>query len=153
MLREAEVTHGRVSMLAALGFLVQEQWHPLFEAGNKDLGPAIFHLDEVRSVAPAFFEILALSIGLCEVARSVAGWVQPSKGDAGDFSVGPLGNLPENSVRALEIGYYPGDIGFDPLSLKPEDPAEFAEMATKELQNGRVAMIAVAGFFAQPWRP
>ena len=143
MLREAEVTHGRVSMLAALGFLVQEQWHPLFEAGNKDLGPAIFHLDEVRSVAPAFFEILALSIGLCEVARSVAGWVSPAKGSVG------LNQLPGNSARALEIGYYPGDIGFDPLGLKPEDPAEFAEMATKELQSGRVAMIAVAGFFAQ----
>merc|ERR1719379_2375119 len=27
-LREAELTHGRVSMLASLGFLVQEQYHP-----------------------------------------------------------------------------------------------------------------------------
>jgi hypothetical protein len=36
-LREAELTHGRVGMLAALGFLVQEWWHPLFGA---DGGPA-----------------------------------------------------------------------------------------------------------------
>merc|ERR1719387_1639388 len=28
--REAELTHGRVGMLAALGFLVQEKFHPLF---------------------------------------------------------------------------------------------------------------------------
>ena len=52
-------------------------------------------------------------------------------------------------MRALEESYYPGDIGFDPLGLKPTDAAEFATMATKEIQNGRVAMIAVAGFFAQ----
>ena len=49
----------------------------------------------------------------------------------------------------LNEDYYPGDVGFDPLGLKPPDPAEFAEMQTKELQNGRVAMIAAAGFIAQ----
>ena len=36
--REAELTHGRVAMLASLGFLVQESFHPLFSA---DGGPAI----------------------------------------------------------------------------------------------------------------
>jgi len=35
------------------------------------------------------------------------------------------------------------------LGLAPSDPAEFAEMQTKELQNGRLAMIAAAGFLAQ----
>merc|ERR1719498_2058291 len=29
--REAELTHGRVGMLASLGFLVQENFHPLFD--------------------------------------------------------------------------------------------------------------------------
>jgi hypothetical protein len=33
--------------------------------------------------------------------------------------------------------------------LKPEDPAAFKELATKELQNGRLAMLAAAGFMAQ----
>ena len=49
----------------------------------------------------------------------------------------------------IRDSYYPGDIGFDPFGLKPADAAEFAEMQTKELQNGRVAMIAAAGFIAQ----
>lgn len=40
-------------------------------------------------------------------------------------------------------------IGFDPLGLMPEDEDGFNEMATKELQNGRLAMIAAAGFLAQ----
>ena len=31
----------------------------------------------------------------------------------------------------------------------PEDPEEFFEMQTKELQNGRLAMLAAAGFLAQ----
>merc|ERR1719331_1662417 len=34
--REVELKHGRVSMLATLGILVAEQWHPLF-GGNIDL--------------------------------------------------------------------------------------------------------------------
>jgi len=42
-----------------------------------------------------------------------------------------------------------GDLGFDPLGLKPSDPADFAQMQTKELQNGRLAMLAAAGFMAQ----
>ena len=49
----------------------------------------------------------------------------------------------------LNEDYYPGDVGFDPLGLKPTDPEAFAEMQTKELQNGRLAMLAAAGFLAQ----
>merc|ERR1712193_261930 len=42
-----------------------------------------------------------------------------------------------------------GDLGFDPLGLKPTDPAELKEMQTKELQNGRLGMIAAAGMIVQ----
>lgn len=134
--REAEVTHGRVAMLAVVGFLVTEapfEFHPLFETGSKDIGPAIRHLDEVRAAAPAFFEFLALVIGAAELKRALTGWEAPA-GETG---------------RALKEDYFPGDIGFDPLGLKPEDPDEFMTMATKELQQGRLAMLAVSGFVAQ----
>jgi len=40
-------------------------------------------------------------------------------------------------------------VGFDPFGLKPEDPEEFATIQTKELQNGRLAMLGIAGFVAQ----
>ena len=49
----------------------------------------------------------------------------------------------------LREDYYPGDIGFDPLGLKPEDPEEFDVMQTKELQHGRLAMLGAAGIVLQ----
>ena len=133
--RESETTHGRVAMLAILGFLITEQpieFHPLFHTGFKDIGPAIRHLDEVRAAAPSFFEILALSIGAAELFRALKGWEFPNENGA-----------------VLKDNYFPGDIGFDPLGLKPKDPEAFAEMSTKELQNGRLAMLGVAGIVAQ----
>merc|ERR1712164_81867 len=42
-----------------------------------------------------------------------------------------------------------GDLGFDPLGFKPEDPAEFRLMQEKELSHCRLAMIAAVGFLAQ----
>jgi hypothetical protein len=41
------------------------------------------------------------------------------------------------------------DLGFDPLGLTPTDAASFDELRTKELQNGRLAMLGVAGIVAQ----
>ena len=43
----------------------------------------------------------------------------------------------------------PGDFGWDPMDMYPTDPAGRVEMQTKELNNGRVAMIAMAGMVAQ----
>ena len=122
------------AMLGALGMLVTEEpieFHPLFEAGNKDIGPAIRHLDEVRAVSPQFFELLAIVIGALEFNRALQGWTNP--GDV--FGTG----------RVLKEEYFPGDAGFDPLGLAPEDPEEFLELHTKELQNGRLAMVSLFG--------
>lgn len=135
--REAETQHGRVAMLAVLGMLVVEEpieYHPLFEAYNKDIGPAIRHLDEVDAQSPFFLIGLALLIGSLEYNRALKGFANPE----GDFS-----------FQQLREDHYPGDVGFDPLGLKPSDPAAFAEIQTKELQNGRLAMLGAAGIIAQ----
>ena len=42
-----------------------------------------------------------------------------------------------------------GDMGFDPLGMKPKDEAGLMTMQTKELNNGRLAMLACAGIVAQ----
>ena len=140
--REAEVTHGRVGMLAVLGYLVAEKFHPFF--GGQVSGPANSHLGQVQEIAPFFFSFLAVSIAVAELFRSVYGW---------EFPIDALRKNTDVEGRTwlakLNDDYYPGDIGFDPFGLKPEDPAEFAELQTKELQNGRLAMIASFGMIAQ----
>jgi hypothetical protein len=132
--REAELTHCRVAMLAVVGFLVGEQVEGssfLFDASIQ--GPAITHLAQV----PIPFWIALLSvITKYEIKRAEIGWVNPR-----DVPVGQAG--------LLRKGYMPGDIGFDPLKLKPKKIAEFERMQNKELQNGRLAMLAAAGFMAQ----
>jgi len=140
--REAEVTHGRVAMLATLGYVVAENFNPLF--GGAVTGPANSHLGQVQEIAPFFFAFLATSIATAEITRSFIGW---------EF---PLDALKKNAdvegrtwLTKLNDGYYPGDIGFDPLGLKPTDATEFATMQTKELQNGRLAMIAAFGMIVQ----
>jgi hypothetical protein len=70
--RESEVTHGRVAMLATLGYLVGESFHPFF--GGVISGPANTHLAQVQEVAPAFFVLLTLGIGASEVFRALRGW-------------------------------------------------------------------------------
>ena len=77
---------------------------------------------------------LALLIGSLEYNRALVGFASPE----GSFS-----------FQQLKEDHYPGDIGFDPLGLKPDDPVEFATMQTKELQNGRLAMLGAAGIMAQ----
>jgi hypothetical protein len=132
--REAETAHGRVAMLATVGFLVGEKVEGssfLFDASIK--GPAITHLAQVPA---AFWIALTIAIGASEVKRAEVGWVEPE-------------NVPVGKAGLLRDEYYPGDIGFDPLGLKPADNAEFNTMVTKELQNGRLAMLAAAGFIAQ----
>jgi len=91
---------------------------------------------------------MAIGIGIAETTRIQAGWANPYEPTVGGT---PQTAFPkeDTTFQRLRPGYIPGDIGFDPLGLKPTDPAEFREMQTKELQNGRLAMIAAAGFLAQ----
>ncbi|KAL3905795.1 MAG: hypothetical protein SGPRY_010789 [Prymnesium sp.] len=128
-LREAELTHGRVGMLAAAGFLVQENFHPLFSGDN---GPAI---QQIPQLPPWLWFVMTLGIGICESLRIQKGWANPYEAT--------------ENVQALKPDYYPGDLGFDPLGLKPDDPEELRIMQEKELSHGRLAMLAAAGFIAQ----
>merc|ERR1719251_319903 len=73
--REAEVTHGRVAMLATVGYLVAEKFHPLFN--GEVTGPANSHLGQVQEIAPFFFAWLSTSIATCELFRAIVGWERP----------------------------------------------------------------------------
>lgn len=45
--------------------------------------------------------------------------------------------------------FFSGNLGFDPLGLTPKDSKEFDLIRTKEINNGRLAMIGIAGIIAQ----
>mmetsp|Transcript_13733 Transcript_13733/g.15957 ORF Transcript_13733/g.15957 Transcript_13733/m.15957 type:complete len:210 (+) Transcript_13733:345-974(+) len=132
--REAELAHGRVSMLAVIGFLVGEKVEGssfLFDASIS--GPAITHITQVPD---GFWAVIIAFVGAYEASRAEAGWVDPA-------------DCPVDQPGLLRDDYLPGDLKFDPLGLMPDDAEEFAIMQTKELQNGRLAMLAAAGFLAQ----
>merc|ERR1719371_168332 len=130
--REVEIKHGRVGMLAALGFLVGEQYHPLF-GGDIDV-PS--YLAFQQTPLEKFWPAVVAAIAIPEIF-SVQTFQDPDEGRL-------FGGL-----WKIKTDHVPGDLGFDPLGLKPKDPKEFKTMQTKELNNGRLAMIAVAGMVAQ----
>ncbi len=129
-LRECEMAHGRVAMLASLGFIVQEKFHPLFSG---DGGPAI---DQIPKLPIWLWGVMLAFIGSAEQTRIAKGFAKldPKTGKA---------------ASALREGYMPGDLEFDPLSIRPQDPEKLDLMIERELSHGRLAMIAAAGFLAQ----
>merc|ERR1719240_197153 len=126
--REVELKHARVAMLAALGFPLAEQFHPLF-GGSIDV-PSYIAFQETP--LQTFWPAVVFVIAIAEV-----------------FSVFTFQNPAGSEPWTISLDHLPGDLGFDPLGLKPTDAAELKEMQTKELQNGRLAMIAAAGMIAQ----
>jgi hypothetical protein len=77
--REVELKHGRVSMLAALGFLVGENFHPLF-GGNIDV-PSYIAFQETP--LQQFWVFAVLAIAVPEVF-SVFSFKAPFKGEGGE---------------------------------------------------------------------
>jgi len=131
--REVELKHGRVAMLASVGILVGEQFHPLF-GGDIDV-PA--YLAFQQTPLETFWPAVVAAIAIPEI-----------------FSVFTFENPAEQNPLTgeywkMKADHVPGDLGFDPLGLKPKDPKELKDMQNKELNNGRLAMIAAAGMIAQ----
>merc|ERR1712118_340649 len=119
--REVELKHCRVAMLAALGFPVAEQFHQLF-GGDIDV-PSFTAFQ--ASPLETFWPVVVIAIAIPEI-YSVFTFRDPATED-----------------------HVAGDFGFDPLGLKPTDPAELVEMQNKEVNNGRLAMLAIAGMVVQ----
>ena len=141
--RESEIKHGRLAMLATVGILVGEGVEkntPLF--GDKIVGPAIYQFQEADALSGYGFAALIVGIiGLIEGYNISNGWETVEQKAARD---------PANKTGALLApGYINGDLGFDPLNFKPKTEEEFAVMQTKELNNGRLAMIGAAGMLIQ----
>jgi hypothetical protein len=130
--REAEITHGRVSMIATVGFLVGEQVEGssfLFDA--QVTGPAIDHFQQTPGLV---WGLVGATIFLLESTRVQKGWSDPFTSE----------------LFSLNDDYVPGQWGFDPLGLSNNKTAEdMAEARLKEINNGRLAMISISGMVAQ----
>ena len=128
--REAEIKHARLAMLAAAGWPVSE----LFDAKLAKLfgmTPIVDAADRAPSV---------LNGGLGKV--SPVYWVACLAGAAAIDLYGIM-------KASKKTGYTPGDLGFDPLGVFPDDAEGQQWMETAEIKNGRLAMIAITAFAFQ----
>ena len=125
-LREAELKHGRASMLATLGFVVQE-----FVTI-----PGYEHVDD-SNLAPTVVGASPMLQIVCWMG--VLEWWTNN----GNITMETMFEDPER---------VPGDLGFDPMGLavgKSQDEKD--EMQLKELNNGRLAMFAIGGMIHHNW--
>jgi len=147
-MREAELKHARLAMLAAAGWPLSELWHKEI-ADVLGLESILASSDRAPSV---------LNGGLANE------WIVAT--GAASLLVGALLEFKTFS-RSEKTSYQPGDLGFDPLGLHSFrasfglDPilekisqeeklrrAKF-DMELCEIKNGRLAMLAITGYAAQ----
>lgn len=134
--QEAEIKHGRVSMLAFVGLVFGELFHPLFN--GEITGPAIYQFQQADAIFPLFWVGVLWFIAMVEGQTIISAW-QPLEETLKE----PLG------VAKLRKDHQPGNLGFDPLKLMPKNKDAAVSIRTKELNNGRLSMIGVAGIVAQ----
>jgi len=122
-LREAELKHGRICMLATVGYIVQE-FIGLPNYPGYSANPV-----EAFSAVP--------SEGLLQIVIFM-GWLEVI-GNKGKYN---MMNMFEDPARV------PGDLGFDPLKFG-ENKESRARLEMAELKNGRLAMLAFSGMIHQ----
>merc|ERR1712216_314017 len=107
--REVELKHGRLGMLAALGFLVGENFHPLF-GGNID-GPA--YLAFQQTPLQTFWPVVVLGIAIVET-----------------FSVFTFNSPAGGEPWSIRSDHVPGNLGLNWDRVDLTDPEYFKTMQT-----------------------
>lgn len=130
-MREAELKHSRLAMLAVVGW-------PLAELFDKPLADALglpTALTKTGS-SPSFLNggLEKIDILYWGAVIALAGVVEIE-----------IAKLKEEKGK----NYQPGDVGFDPLGLLPSSKEGQLSMETKEIKHGRLAMMALLGFVVQ----
>lgn len=118
--RECEIMHGRFAQLAVLGMLLPEKYAAEGAFGDDFLAPTGTAL-EVFNTDPVW---VALTFGVISVLETVR-LLQTEPGS-------------RQNGKTLEAGLYP-----------TPDPEQLLDYQLKELQHGRLAMIAFAGQVVQ----
>uniref|UniRef100_A0A7S1FM28 Plastid light harvesting protein n=1 Tax=Corethron hystrix TaxID=216773 RepID=A0A7S1FM28_9STRA len=125
-LREAELKHGRICMMAWLGFVTVDMGFRIYPLPEAYEGLTSVTAHDALVTNGAMGQLL-LFIGLAEMI----GWIA-------------IAQMLQGSGRE------PGDYGLDPLQLiAGKSEAEVNEMKLRELKNGRLAMLAFSGVVTQ----
>ena len=126
--REAEITHGRVAMLATVGFFFPAIWH--FPGGALGVAP-----DAYANLNP-YGALTSVPEGaLWQIAVAIFGveLVRIQRIIKGDKAPGDLGL---------------GQTGFNPFNFN-YTPEEYFEKQTQEIKHGRLAMFGILGMILQ----
>lgn len=123
-LREAELKHCRVAMMAVAGFLWVEIFGPAPGCGMATSKNQIDAFWELYNAQPQYIWFSLIFIGIVEMISGIA------------------------ATSGRESGMRePGDFGLDPLKIKGTD--KWDKYALNEVKNGRLAMWAAAGEIMQ----
>jgi hypothetical protein len=125
-LREAEIKHGRSSMLATLGFVMQQWWTlPGYEHVNdSNLAPDVVGFSAMAQIV--------VWMGVLEF------WTNK-------------GNVTMETMFS-DPSRVPGALGFDPMGLaQGKSDEDMAELQLNEIKNGRLAMLAIGGMIHHNW--
>jgi light-harvesting complex I chlorophyll a/b binding protein 1 len=125
-LREAEVKHARVAMLAVVGILQVEIFGP---APGCEMATAKCQMDSFWQIWGAHPQYIAFALIMIMITEMISGIAATQGRESGE--------------RA------PGDFGLDPLGYGKGDPEKFARLQAQEIANGRLAMWAAAGEIVQ----
>lgn len=130
-MREAEIKHCRLAMLAVVGWPLAELWDkPIADAAG--LPSLLTKTGESPSLLNGGLDKIDVVYWIAVVA--LAGIVE-------------LENAEAKETKPKE--YLPGDCNFDPLNFFPKDKEGQKQMMTKEIKHGRIAMMAILGFAIQ----
>mmetsp|Transcript_4260 Transcript_4260/g.11615 ORF Transcript_4260/g.11615 Transcript_4260/m.11615 type:complete len:231 (+) Transcript_4260:367-1059(+) len=131
-MREAEIKHCRLAMLAAASWPIAELFDkPLANLLGQpvivdatDRNPSLLNggLEKISPIYWAAILVAAAAVDLTQI-----------------------------NMANTDPTYTPGNLGWDPLGLYPKDEAGKKSMLAKELRNGRLAMIAITAFAAQEY--
>ncbi|KAG8080003.1 hypothetical protein GUJ93_ZPchr0007g3957 [Zizania palustris] len=135
---QAELVHCRWAMLGAAGIFIPEF---LTKIGILNT-PSWYTAGEQQyfTDTTTLFIIELILIGWAE-GRRWADIIKP-----GCVNTDPI--FPNNKLTGTDVGY-PGGLWFDPFGWGAGSPEKIKELRTKEIKNGRLAMLAVMGAWFQ----
>ena len=146
--QNAEIKHGRIAMVATIGFLVQKLGvhFPLYlgPTGSNCFSPESSSAWLLSSSTGVTFSDIAKAAPLDAIGMvPAAGWLQIF------FFAGWFESIAYYRQWVKESPI-PGDYGYDPLGFTKReggwDSEELTSLRLKEIKNGRVAMMTIAAW-------